>query len=91
MTVKAIYAEGVFRPQNPVDLPEQCEVDIEFQIRGAGEHPALTEVNGEGSGTRSIAEELAEIGAQIPADEWKSLPNDLLEQLDHYLYGTPKA
>ncbi len=39
---------------------------------------------------RSIEDELAEIAAQIPADAWDELPDDLNDHLDHYLYGTPK-
>ena len=29
MTVRAIYQNGVFRPKEPVDLPENCEVDFD--------------------------------------------------------------
>ncbi len=28
MTVKAIYEKGVFRPTEPVDLPEMAEVEV---------------------------------------------------------------
>ncbi len=28
MTIRAIYENGVFRPLNPVNLPEKAEVDI---------------------------------------------------------------
>jgi hypothetical protein len=34
-----------------------------------------------------IAERL---GRRIPFSELQSLPKDLSEQLDHYIYGTPK-
>jgi hypothetical protein len=34
-----------------------------------------------------LAEELTR---DIPAEAWKSLPADLSDQLDHYIYGTPK-
>ena len=40
--------------------------------------------------TRPIAEVLAEIAAAIPATELAKLPPDFTDQLDHYLYGTPK-
>ena len=40
--------------------------------------------------TRPIAEVLAEIAAAIPAAEIAKLPPDFTDQLDHYLYGTPK-
>jgi len=28
MTIKAIYEQGVFRPTEPVDLPEKAEVQV---------------------------------------------------------------
>lgn len=40
--------------------------------------------------TRPIAEVLAEIAATIPAAELAKLPPDFTDQLDHYVYGTPK-
>jgi len=40
--------------------------------------------------TRPIAEVLAEIAAVIPAAELAQLPSDFTDQLDHYIYGTPK-
>jgi hypothetical protein len=44
----------------------------------------------EGHDTRPIAEVLAEIAAAIPAGELAQLPSDFTDQLDHYVYGTPK-
>jgi hypothetical protein len=40
--------------------------------------------------TRPIAEVLAEIAANVPAEEIAALPADFTSQLDHYIYGTPK-
>lgn len=31
-----------------------------------------------------------EISAQVPREEWETLPKDLSKNLDHYLYGAPK-
>jgi predicted DNA-binding antitoxin AbrB/MazE fold protein len=28
MTIRAVYEKGVFRPTGPVNLPENCEVDV---------------------------------------------------------------
>ena len=39
---------------------------------------------------RPIEEVLAELASEVPSDEWKKLPSDLTDNLDHYLYGTPK-
>jgi Arc/MetJ-type ribon-helix-helix transcriptional regulator len=35
-------------------------------------------------------EEIQELTADVPAEEWDKLPSDLAEQHDHYLYGTPR-
>ena len=40
--------------------------------------------------TRPIAEVLADIAATIPPAELAKLPPDFTDQLDHYIYGTPK-
>ena len=40
--------------------------------------------------TRPITEVLAAIAATIPAAELATFPPDLTDQLDHYIYGTPK-
>jgi hypothetical protein len=39
---------------------------------------------------RPIEEIIAELAAQVPQAEWDRLPDDLTDNLDHYLYGTPK-
>ena len=52
-------------------------------------YPA-TDNGTEAPDTRPIAEVLAEIAAAIPAAEIAKLPQDFTDQLDHYLYGTPK-
>jgi hypothetical protein len=41
--------------------------------------------------TRSLEEKLAAISAQVPDEEWAKLPPDMAENLDHYIYGTPKG
>lgn len=40
--------------------------------------------------TRQIEEVLAELAASIPQEEWEKFPPDFTDQLDHYIYGTPK-
>lgn len=38
----------------------------------------------------SIEEVLAGLAREVPKTEWDKLPGDLTDNLDHYLYGTPK-
>ena len=50
---------------------------------GSSTNPVTTEA-------RPIEEILKELAAEIPRAEWDRLPSDLTDNLDHYLYGTPK-
>jgi hypothetical protein len=38
----------------------------------------------------SIEEVLAGLAREVPQVEWDRLPSDLTDNLDHYIYGTPK-
>jgi hypothetical protein len=38
----------------------------------------------------TIVDVLEAIGDSVPKEAWDTLPSDYSEQLDHYLYGTPK-
>ncbi len=39
---------------------------------------------------RPIEDMLQELAKEIPQEEWDKLPDDLSDNLDHYLYGVPK-
>jgi Arc/MetJ-type ribon-helix-helix transcriptional regulator len=39
---------------------------------------------------KPIWEEILELTAAVPDEEWDKLPVDGAEQHDHYIYGTPK-
>jgi hypothetical protein len=39
----------------------------------------------------AIEDVLADLASRVPDGEWKRLPADLTDNLDHYLYGTPKS
>jgi Arc/MetJ-type ribon-helix-helix transcriptional regulator len=41
--------------------------------------------------TRPIWEIIAEIGREIPEEEWAKLPTDMASNVDHYLYGAPRS
>jgi len=38
----------------------------------------------------AIEDVLADLASGVPEGEWRKLPADLTDNLDHYLYGTPK-
>jgi predicted DNA-binding antitoxin AbrB/MazE fold protein len=42
-TIQAIYEHGVFRPIDPVELPENCRVEFEPRLIGKTIAPAAME------------------------------------------------
>jgi hypothetical protein len=75
-TIKARFDGNVFVPQEPVDLPVGCELEI-----------ILPSVPQQGAAGPPLAA-LAELLQRFPDNpEW---PADGADQHDHYLYGTPK-
>ena len=43
-TIHAIYENGVFRPTEPVNLPERCEVEVEVrQVNEAAKGAPMSE------------------------------------------------
>ena len=84
-TVKATYANGVFTPQEPVDLEEGAEVMVSMD--GTPPEPAET---GEEGGA-SLLHLIEELHASALVGEPGDRPADLAEHYKHYLYGHPKA
>ncbi len=52
---------------------------------------AVANVSAEPSPKPPVWERVDKISAQISEREWAELPKDLSKNLDHYLYGSPKA
>lgn len=75
MRIKAIYENGVFRPQEPVHLAERTEVEVLI--------PATTSLDVDDPTGWKAAEAL--IGFIDDA------PSDMAEHHDNYLYGRPKG
>lgn len=40
---------------------------------------------------RPIWEKIAELGREIPPEEWAKIPRDASINLEHYLYGAPRV
>lgn len=38
----------------------------------------------------AIEDQLAELAKEVPQEEWDRLPDDLSDNLDHYIHGLPK-
>ena len=44
-SIHAIYENGVFRPVQPVSLPERCEVEVEIHaVKADRQRPSLDDV-----------------------------------------------
>lgn len=78
MVIHAIYENGVFRPTEPVDLPENVSVKVVVDEVSCADSSAST----------APLSRLAALAKEYPANS--KLPSDLAQQHDHYLYGTPK-
>ncbi len=83
MTAPLLELEGTWE-EIAAQIPEFSGQRLRVLV-----YPA-TENDAEAHDTRPIAEVLAEIAAATPAAELAKLPRDFAEQLDHYIYGTPK-
>lgn len=43
-TIHAVYENGVFRPVEPVNLPDRCEVEVEVRyVTPQGAHASMSE------------------------------------------------
>ena len=61
-----------------------------LELEQAAAKPPATNQAEAAPAYKPIWEVAAEIRKSIPAEEWAKLPKDGAEQLDHYLYGSPK-
>jgi hypothetical protein len=66
------------------DLPVGAEAEVTITVEEPKEDPEYDPT------ARPIWEEVLEIGASVPMEEWEKVPTDLSVNLDHYLYGSPK-
>jgi hypothetical protein len=79
MVYRGHVRNGRVELDDPAALPEGAEVELTV-VR-----PARVEY-----ADRPIEEIIDEIMADVPVSEWDKLPPDLTDQIDHYVYGTPK-
>ncbi len=75
-----VKGRGEFTPQGK--LLRVTEVH-ELRLQPVGDIPYDTSA-------RPIEEVLAELAHEVPEEEWSRVPADLAENIDHYVYGTPK-
>lgn len=82
-SIPATFEHGVFRPTEPVQLPEGCQVELSVV-------PLTTQPTDHSTATttprESIEDQLRRIADTVPPEEWDRLPADLSDRLDHYIY-----
>jgi predicted DNA-binding antitoxin AbrB/MazE fold protein len=74
-TVRVIYEDGVFKPQEPVSLPEHAEAHVLL--------PPAVDAEGDSTGWKALE------GLIGLADEMEG-PTDVSENHDEYLYGSKR-
>lgn len=80
--IDAIYDQGVFRPLEPLVLPQGTRVHLHVEPEAA---PSGDVKDTHPASSKTLAERFKNIiGAA------KNLPEDMAENHDHYLHGTPK-
>jgi predicted DNA-binding antitoxin AbrB/MazE fold protein len=81
--IDAIYDHGVFRPIEPLAMPEGARVRLRVEDEKNGaEQPTVKPAGGQ---LPTLLERLKDFVGVID-----DLPEDSSTNLDHYLYGTPK-
>ena len=68
--------------------PEQ-QARVVF-VRCLAHKAGQAENSGAERGARPVEAVLVELADEVPEEQWNKLPDNLTENLDHYLYGTPK-
>jgi len=88
-TLKARFDGRVLVPEQPVDLPQNCVLEIHVEEATSDiATPAAPLTNGAAPVEKSLLAQLVEISRTFPDDP--DTPTDLAAQHDHYLHGMPK-
>jgi hypothetical protein len=80
MVYRGHVVSGVIQLDESVVLPDGAVVHVEVATATQNLDP----------NTPTIEDRLRAIVADVPKEEWDRLPADLSDNLDHYVYGTPK-
>jgi hypothetical protein len=91
-TINGVIHGNIIELERAPGLPDRQTVAVTIQqIDGVSPAAKSSQASVSADTARpSIEEVLASLAAQVPADDWQQLPADLSDDLDHYIYGTPK-
>ncbi len=91
-TVNGVIHGKIIELEEEPGLPDGQSVAVTIQqiadasaLDGSKKAPAPCDTGG-----LSIENVLKSLAAKVPAEDWNHLPVDLTDDLDHYIYGTPK-
>lgn len=88
MTIKEQLAKEI--EQTPDALVEEI-IDFCLFIKQRKTKEQSNELINQSNGILDLLEQVKEIQAQIPTEEWDKIPHDGAINHDHYLYDAPKV
>ncbi len=75
-----VRGRGDFSPEGKLQRVSEVQ---ELRLQPAGDRPY-------DAAAPAIEDVLHDLARQVPHEDWGNLPPDLTDNLDHYLYGTPR-
>lgn len=90
MVYRGHVRNGRMELDDPVGLPEGAKVELNVVSSESPTADVKSQPVDAGERALSLEEEIDRIMADVPESEWATLPSDLSDQLDHYIYGTPR-
>lgn len=81
--------EGVLELHDP-ELRAGAEVEVLVEMEPVREKEPLGEPACTDEERKPLWQQIVEIGAAVPREEWAKVPRDFSMQTDHYLYGGPR-
>ena len=78
--IKAHFHDGVFVPDEAIELENGCKVTVEV----------TTESSAQESSGSWLLDLVDELHRKYPPETWEPMPSDSAMNYKHYLYGHPK-
>lgn len=82
-SIPATFEHGVFRPTEPVQLPEGCQVELSVVPRQTPPTESVSETTPVHKWIKGTSRRIADT---VPAEEWERLPADLADRLDRCVF-----
>jgi hypothetical protein len=75
---------------SPLEIEGTWEEILARASELKGRRLKVTVLPAENEAGKPIEEVIEALAAQVPPEAWENLPEDLSDDLDHYIYGTPR-